>query len=77
MTDKDKEEIAAIFTNVLKNSVPACPNGIDAATAATLKEFADYLKEGKKTFRKTVITALVTTILGAILIGIKEFFNKP
>lgn len=76
MNDKDKQEIAAIFQDVLAKNPQGCPNGIDAATAATLKEFADALREGKKTIRKTIIAALATTILGAIILGIKELINK-
>lgn len=76
MSDKDKQEIADIFTAVLASQPQGCPNGIDAATAATLKELADALREGKKTIRKTIIAALATTILGAIILGIKELINK-
>lgn len=75
MTEKDKQELAAVFTDVLKTLPQGCPNGIDAATAATLKELADALREGKKTIRKTIIAALATTILGAIILGIKELFR--
>ena len=75
MNDKDKQEIAAIFKEVLAAQPQGCPNGIDAATAATLKELADALREGKKTIRKTIIAALATTILGAIILGIKELFR--
>ena len=76
MTDKDKQEIADILTSVLASQPQGCPNGIDAGTAAMLKDFADALREGKKTIRKTIIAALATTILGAIILGIKELFNK-
>ena len=76
MNDKDKQEIAAIFQDVLAKNPQGCPNGIDAATAATLKEFADALREGKKTLRKTIIAAIATTILGALILGIKELINK-
>ena len=75
MTEKDKQELADVFTSVLAAHPQGCPNGIDAVTAATLKELADALREGKKTIRKTIIAALATTILGAIILGIKELFR--
>lgn len=76
MNEKDKQEIAAIFEDVLAAHTPACPNGIDAETAATLKAFAEAVRSGKKTVYKTVLAAVATAILGAIVLGIREFFNK-
>ena len=76
MTAQEKNEIAAIFTSVLKNNVPTCPNGIDRETAELLKEFAEAVKNGKKTVYKTILAAIATAILGSIVIGIREFFSR-
>ncbi len=75
MNDKDKQEIAAIFREVLAQNPQGCPNGIDAATAEQLKDFAEALREGKKTMRKTIIAAIATMILGALVLGIKELIK--
>ena len=76
MNDKDKLEIAAIFREVLAAQPQGCPNGIDRETAELLKEFAEAVKNGKKTVYKTILAAIATAILGSIVIGIREFFSR-
>lgn len=76
MTDQEKQEITTIFTNVLAAHDKTCPYGIDAATATTLKEFADAIREGKKNARKAFITLAIGAICTAIFAGVKELLNK-
>lgn len=77
MTEQDKQEVGVILAAVLKQNPIGCPNGIDAATAETLKNFAQAIQTGQKTALKAVVTLLVGLICTAIGIGVKElFFNK-
>lgn len=76
MTIEEKEELAALIDAAFARHVPSCPNGIDAETAATLKAFAEAVRSGKKTVYKTVMAAVATAILGAIVLGVRDFFNK-
>ena len=52
MTDQDKNEIAAIFTDILASYDHGCPNGIDAKTADTLRSLAEAFQTGRKTALK-------------------------
>ena len=56
MTDQDKNEIAAIFTDILASYDRGCPNGIDAKTANTLRSLAEAFQTGRKTALKAFIT---------------------
>ena len=76
MNDKDKQEIAAIFEDILAAHAPSCPHGIDSETAASLKAFAEAVRIGKKTIYKTIVGAVATAILGAIVLGIVELFKR-
>lgn len=75
MTKEEKEELAALIDAAFARHPPICPNGIDPETAATLKAFSDAVRSGKKTVYKTVLTAVATAILGAIVLGIREFLT--
>jgi hypothetical protein len=77
MTEQDKQEVGAILTAVLEQHPIGCPNGIDAKTAETLKNFAQALQTGQKTALKAIVTLIVGAICTALGIGVKElFFNK-
>lgn len=76
MTEEDKQEIASIFIEVLESHGPACPNGIDAGTAATLKSFAKAVESGRKTAYKAFITLAIGALCAAIYAGTRELFNQ-
>lgn len=75
MTKEEKEELAELIDAAFARHPPTCPNGIDPETAATLKAFAEAVRNGKKTVYKTVLAAVATAILGAIVLGIRDFFT--
>jgi len=75
MTKEEKEELAELIDAAFARHPPTCPNGIDPETAATLKAFAEAVRSGKKTVCKTVLAAVATAILGAIVLGIREFLT--
>ena len=76
MTEQDKQEIAAILTEVLAAHSPGCPNGIDSETAATLKSFAEAVKSGRKTAYKAFISLAIGALCAAVFAGVKELFDK-
>lgn len=76
MTEEDKQEIASILAEVLDEHSPGCPNGIDAATAATLKSFAEAVKSGRKTAYKAFVTLAIGAFCAAVFAGVRELFNK-
>lgn len=78
MTDQDKNEIAAIFTDILASydHDHGCPNGIDPKTADTLRSLAEAFQTGRKTAMKAFITLVIGAVCAALLAGMKEFFNK-
>ena len=76
MTEEDKQEIAAIFIDVLDSRGACCPNGIDAETAATLKSFVKAVKSGRKTAYKAFITLAIGALCAAIYAGTRELFNQ-
>ncbi len=76
MTDQDKNEIAAIFTDILASYDHGCPNGIDAKTADTLRTLAEAFQTGRKTAMKAFITLVIGVICAAVLAGAKEMLNK-
>ena len=76
MTDQDKNEIAAIFTDILTSYDHGCPNGIDAKTANTLRSLAEAFQTGRKTAMKAFVTLVIGAVFAAILAGMKELFNK-
>lgn len=76
MTDQDKNEIAAIFTDILASYDHGCPNGIDAKTADTLRLLAEAFQTGRKTALKAFITLVIGAVCAALLAGIKELFSR-
>lgn len=76
MTEEDRQEIAAILADVLDAHSSVCPNGIDAATAATLKSFAEAVKSGRKTAYKAFITLAIGAFCAAVFAGLREIFNR-
>ena len=76
MTEEDKQEIAAIFIDVLESHGPCCPNGIDADSAATLKSFARAVRSGRKTADKAFVTLVIGALCAALYAGARELFNQ-
>ena len=76
MTDQDKNEIAAIFTDILASYDHGCPNGIDAKTADTLRTLAEAFQMGRKTALKAFITLVIGALCAALLAGMKDLFSK-
>ena len=76
MTDQDKNEIAAIFTDILASYDHGCPNGIDAKTANTLRMLAEAFQTGRKTAMKAFVTLAIGAICAALFAGVKELFSK-
>ena len=76
MIDQDKNEIAAIFTDILASYDHGCPNGIDAKTADTLRTIAEAFQTGRKTALKAFVTLAIGAVCAAVLAGTKELFNK-
>ncbi len=76
MTDQDKDEIAAIFTDILASYDNGCPNGIDAKTADTLRTLAEAFQTGRKTALKAFVTLVIGAVCAALLAGMKEMFSK-
>ena len=76
MTDQDKNEIAAIFADILASYDHGCPNGIDAKTANTLRTLAEAFQTGRKTAIKAFITLIVGAVCAALLAGVKELFSR-
>ena len=69
MTEKDKRDIAKIVSSQLKQH-HTCPHGIDADTAASLKEFGQTWKIGKKTVLTTFFAGIAAGLGGLIILGI-------
>ena len=76
MTDQDKNEIAAIFTDILASYEHGCPNGIDAKTADTLRSLAEAFQTGRRTALKAFVTLAIGAVCAAALAGVKEIFNR-
>jgi len=76
MTDQDKNEIAAIFTDILASYDHGCPNGIDAKTAETLRSIAEAFQTGRKTAMKAFVTLAIGAVCAAVLAGVKDIFSK-
>ncbi len=70
MTEEDKKDIARMVANLLKDQ--QCPHGIDADTAAALKDFAGAWSASKKTLIKTIVTWLTLALIGATAWSITE-----
>ena len=76
MTDQDKNEIAAIFTDILASYDHGCPNGIDANTADTLRSLAEAFQMGRKTAMKAFITLVIGAVCAALLAGMRDLFDR-
>lgn len=76
MTDQDKNEIAAIFTDILASYEHGCPNGIDAKTADTLRSLAEAFQTGRRTALKAFVTLAIGAVCAAVLAGVKDIFNR-
>ena len=69
MTQKEKIEIAKIVAWEVSQSA-SCPHGIDAETAASLKEFSETWRSGKKTALVTFVAGIIAGIGTLVTFGI-------
>ena len=70
MTQKERIELAKLVAEELALHQPRCPHGIDAETAASLKEFSQTWRSGKKTALITFVAGLVAGLGTLITLGI-------
>ena len=72
MTERDRKLLAKDIASELKDHKPeiSCPHGIDAETAASLKDLGQTWKIGKKTLIITFFTGAATGLGGLIGLGI-------
>jgi len=76
VNETEKHELLEIFNTALaRHSACACPNGIDAATARELADFAEAWKHARKTVLVAFFGALVTSALAALFAGIKSMLS--
>ena len=71
MTEQEKQELVELFAETLEQKDKSCPLGIYRDTARELIDFACAWKQARKTALITLIGAFVTSILAAIIAGIK------
>lgn len=79
MTEREKQEIAAIVSAVVRQEIEQnhCSLGIKPETAHELIAFADSWKTYRKGFQVAMAGILVTGAVAAIWAGIKAFFGHP
>lgn len=71
MTEKDKRDIAKFVAKEMEGKAQ-CPHGIDAETAASLKEFSQTWQSGKKTAVVTFVAGVVAGLGTLITLGITK-----
>ncbi len=69
MTRQEKIEIAKLVAWEVTQT-QSCPHGIDADTAASLKEFAETWRSGKKTALITFVAGIIAGLGTLIALGI-------
>ncbi|MFA7186465.1 MAG: hypothetical protein WC082_16300 [Victivallales bacterium] len=69
MTRQEKIEIAKLVAWEVSQT-HTCPHGIDADTAASLKEFAETWNSGKKTALITFVAGVVAGLGTLVTLGI-------
>ena len=69
MTQQEKIQIAKLVAWEVSQS-QKCPHGIDAETAASLKEFSQTWQSGKKTALVTFVAGLVAGLGTLITLGV-------
>lgn len=71
MTEQEKRELVQLFTETLEQKEKSCPLGIYRETARELIDFASAWKQARKTALITLIGAFVTSVLAALIAGIR------
>lgn len=71
MTEQEKQELVELFAETLERKDKSCPLGIYRDTARELIDFACAWKQARKTALITLIGAFVTSVIAAIIAGIK------
>ena len=71
MTEQEKQELVQLFAETLEQKDKNCPLGIYRDTARELIDFACAWKQARKTALITLIGAFVTTVIAAIITGIR------
>ena len=75
MTEQEKQELVQLFAETLEQKDRRCPLGIYRETARELIDFASAWKQARKTALITLIGAFVTSLIAAIIAGIKASFS--
>lgn len=71
MTEQEKQELVQLFAETLERKDKSCPLGIYRDTARELIDFASAWKQARKTALITLIGAVVTSLIAALIAGIK------
>lgn len=71
MTEQEKQELVELFAETLERKDKSCPLGIYRDTARELIDFACAWKQARKTALITLIGAFATSLLAAVIAGIK------
>jgi mitochondrial fission protein ELM1 len=68
MNPKERKKLAAEIVEEIK--INGCPHGIDAETAAGLKEFAKAYKDTRITLRRAIIVVIVGGGISIVVAGV-------
>ena len=71
MTEQEKQELVELFAETLERKDRSCPLGIYRDTARELTDFACAWKQARKTALITLIGAFATSLIAAVIAGIK------
>ncbi len=71
MTEQEKQELVELFAETLERKDKSCPLGIYRDTARELIDFACAWKQARKTALITLIGAFATSLIAAVIAGIK------
>ncbi|MBR2438791.1 MAG: hypothetical protein IKB25_01235 [Lentisphaeria bacterium] len=71
MTEQEKQELVELFAETLERKDRSCPLGIYRDTARELIDFACAWKQARKTALITLIGAFATSLIAAVIAGIK------
>lgn len=72
MTEQEKQELVQLFAETLDARNKSCPLGIYRETARELIDFASAWKQARKTALITLIGAFMTSVIAAVIAGIKS-----
>lgn len=71
MTEQEKQELVQLFAETLDQKDKNCPLGIYRDTARDLIDFASAWRQARKTALVTLIGVFITSLIAAIIAGIK------